>query len=69
MMYPSEKDGLLLEKEERLRWYFANESVWIDSPGGWMQESDSDNWMALASALKSTAPKTCRRCGTGCGYQ
>ena len=35
MMYPSEKDGLLLEKEERLRWYFANESVgsilrWMD---------------------------------------
>lgn len=57
MMYPSEKDGLLLEKEERLRWYFANESVWIDSPGGWMQESDSDNWMALASALKKARPQ------------
>jgi type VI secretion system protein ImpL len=57
LMYPSEKDGLLLEKEERLRWYFANESVWIDSPGGWIQESGSDNWMALASALKKARPK------------
>lgn len=49
VMYPSECDGILLETDNQIRWLFANDSVWIDSPGTIMDETE--NWVALVNAL------------------
>ena len=56
MRYPSEKDGLLLEGSNQIMWYFANEAVWIDTPGMLMDESGRDDWQALIAAMQRVRP-------------
>ncbi|MBN1309508.1 MAG: type VI secretion system membrane subunit TssM [Chitinispirillaceae bacterium] len=56
LRYPSEKDGLLIEGSNQIMWYFANEAVWIDTPGALMEESGRDDWQALIAALQRVRP-------------
>lgn len=56
LKYPSEKDGLIIEGANQAQWYFANEAVWIDTPGSFMEESCADDWSALVAALKKVRP-------------
>ncbi|NLD98974.1 MAG: type VI secretion system membrane subunit TssM, partial [Fibrobacter sp.] len=56
LKYPSEKDGMIVEGANQVMWYFANEAVWIDSPGSYMDESGKDEWQALVGALKRARP-------------
>jgi type VI secretion system protein ImpL len=56
LKYPSEKDGLIIEGANQAQWYFANEAVWIDTPGSFMEESCADDWSALVGALKKVRP-------------
>ncbi|MBN1578152.1 MAG: type VI secretion system membrane subunit TssM [Chitinispirillaceae bacterium] len=56
LRYPSEKDGLLVEGSNQIMWYFANEAVWIDTPGALMEESGRDDWQALIAAMKRVRP-------------
>ena len=56
LRYPSEKDGLLVEGANQIMWYFANEAVWIDTPGALMEESGKEDWQALVSAMQRVRP-------------
>ena len=56
LRYPSEKDGLLVEGSNQIMWYFANEAVWIDTPGALMEESGRDDWQALIAAMQRVRP-------------
>jgi type VI secretion system protein ImpL len=56
LKYPSEKDGLIIEGANQAQWYFANEAVWIDTPGSFMEENCADDWSALVGALKKVRP-------------
>ncbi|MBN1759093.1 MAG: type VI secretion system membrane subunit TssM [Chitinispirillaceae bacterium] len=56
LRYPSEKDGLLVEGANQIMWYFANEAVWIDTPGELMEESGRDDWQALIGAMQRVRP-------------
>jgi type VI secretion system protein ImpL len=49
--YPSEADGLMVSGSEQTAFYFANEAVWIDTPGVFMEEVAKDEWRALAASL------------------
>ncbi|MBD3347368.1 MAG: type VI secretion system membrane subunit TssM [Chitinivibrionales bacterium] len=49
--YPSEADGLVLEGGDHNSWRFANEAVWIDTPGAVMDDERKDEWQALAASL------------------
>jgi type VI secretion system protein ImpL len=54
--YPSEKDGLQIEGANQISWYFANEAVWVDTPGALMEESGRDDWQALIAAMQRVRP-------------
>ena len=56
LRYPSEKDGLIVEGAPQVMWYFANEAVWIDTPGCYMEDENKDEWQALIAALKDARP-------------
>jgi type VI secretion system protein ImpL len=56
LRYPSEKDGLMIEGANQAQWYFANEAVWIDTPGSFMEDSCAEDWSALVAALKKVRP-------------
>jgi len=56
LRYPSEKDGLLIEGSNQIMWSFANEAVWIDTPGELMEESGRDDWQALIAAMQRVRP-------------
>lgn len=56
MCYPSEKDGLLVEGSDQIMWRFANEAVWIDTPGTFMEEGGQEGWQALIAALRKVRP-------------
>ncbi len=56
LRYPSEKDGLLVEGANQIMWSFANEAVWIDTPGELMEESGRDDWQALIAAMQRVRP-------------
>lgn len=56
LRYPSEKDGLLVQGSNQILWSFANEAVWIDTPGALMEESGSNDWQALIAALQRVRP-------------
>lgn len=56
LRYPSEKDGLLVEGANQISWYFANEAVWVDTPGELMEESGRDDWQALIAAMQRVRP-------------
>ncbi len=57
LRYPSEKDGLVVEGSNQIMWCFANEAVWIDTPGSLMEESGKDDWRALIAAMQKVRPK------------
>jgi type VI secretion system protein ImpL len=55
--YPSEKDGLQIEGSDQVCWYFANEAVWIDTPGSFMDDGFRDSWQALVASLFRVRPE------------
>jgi type VI secretion system protein ImpL len=55
--YPSEKDGLQIEGSDQVCWYFANEAVWIDTPGSFMDDGSRDSWQALVASLLRVRPE------------
>ena len=57
LRYPSEKDGMVLDGAGQITWYFANEAVWIDTPGALMQDDGKDTWQALVSSLSHVRPE------------
>jgi type VI secretion system protein ImpL len=57
LRYPSEKDGMVLDGAGQVTWYFANEAVWIDTPGALMQEDGKDTWQALVASLSHVRPE------------
>ncbi|MBD3322716.1 MAG: type VI secretion system membrane subunit TssM, partial [Chitinivibrionales bacterium] len=54
--YPSEADGLVVEGSDHVSWRFANEAVWIDTPGTVMDDERKDEWQALAASLARVRP-------------
>lgn len=56
LRYPSEKDGMIVEGSNQIMWSFANEAVWIDTPGALMEESGRDDWQALIAAMQRVRP-------------
>jgi type VI secretion system protein ImpL len=58
LRYPSERDGLIVDGSNQNMWYFANEAVWIDTPGIHMDDAGKDDWQALIAALKKVRPET-----------
>ncbi|MBD3422143.1 MAG: type VI secretion system membrane subunit TssM [Chitinivibrionales bacterium] len=54
--YPSEADGLMVQGSEQVQWYFANEAVWIDTPGTYTRDDRRDEWQALAVSLAKVRP-------------
>lgn len=57
LRYPSEKDGMVLDGSDQVTWYFANEAVWIDTPGPIMDEGKKDTWQALIASLMRVRPE------------
>jgi type VI secretion system protein ImpL len=57
LRYPSEKDGLQIDSAEQTRWYFSNDSVWIDTPGSFMDDTNSESWQALVASLLRVRPE------------
>lgn len=57
LRYPSEKDGLQIEGGDQVCWYFANEAVWIDTPGSFMDDESRDSWQALVASLLRVRPE------------
>ena len=57
MRYPSEKDGMVLDGSDQITWYFANEAVWIDTPGAVMGEAKKDTWQAFIASLMEVRPE------------
>jgi type VI secretion system protein ImpL len=57
LRYPSEKDGMVLEGADQITWYFANEGVWIDTPGSLMDEGSKDSWQAFVASLQQVRPE------------
>ncbi len=55
--YPSEKDGLFVEGAEQISWYFGNESVWVDTPGGMVSAEGAEEWKAAGAALARLRPE------------
>ncbi|MGB7569926.1 MAG: type VI secretion protein IcmF/TssM N-terminal domain-containing protein, partial [Chitinivibrionales bacterium] len=55
--YPSEKDGLQIEGGDQVCWYFANEAVWIDTPGSFMDDESRESWQALVASLLRVRPE------------
>jgi len=53
LRYPSERDGVVVEGGNQVKWLFGNEAVWIDTPGSFMEESGKDEWQSLVEALRS----------------
>jgi type VI secretion system protein ImpL len=51
LRYPSERDGIVLEGSDQITWFFANEAVWIDTPGSIMTEEKKAIWQALINSL------------------
>ena len=45
-----------MEGSNQIMWYFANEAVWIDTPGALMEESGRDDWQALIAAMQRVRP-------------
>lgn len=56
LRFPSEKDGLIVENSDQVKWSFANEAVWIDTPGVFMNDNSSDLWQAFIASLKKVRP-------------
>jgi type VI secretion system protein ImpL len=53
LRYPAERDGVAVEGGgNQVAWLFGNEAVWIDTPGGFMEESGKDEWQSLVEALR-----------------
>jgi len=57
LRYPSEKDGLQIEGADQANWYFSNDSVWIDTPGTFMDDANSESWQALVASLLRVRPE------------
>ncbi len=57
LSYPSEKDGLQLEGSDQVSWYFGNDSVWIDTPGAFMNDDNRDSWQSLVANLLRVRPE------------
>jgi type VI secretion system protein ImpL len=57
LRYPSEKDGMVLDGSDQITWYFANEAVWIDTPGSILDEGKKDTWQALIASLMHVRPE------------
>jgi len=57
LKYPSEKDGLFVDGAVQVQWYFANEAVWIDTPGAFAEEAGSEQWQALMASLNKVRPE------------
>jgi type VI secretion system protein ImpL len=57
LSYPSEKDGLQLEGADQVYWYFGNDSVWIDTPGAFMDDGNRDSWQAMVASLLRVRPE------------
>jgi type VI secretion system protein ImpL len=57
LSYPSEKDGLQLEGADQACWYFGNDSVWIDTPGAYMNDENRDSWQSLVASLLRVRPE------------
>ena len=57
LRYPSEKDGMVLDGAGQVTWHFANEAVWIDTPGALMSEEGKDTWQALVASLSHVRPE------------
>jgi len=57
LRYPSEKDGLQIEGADQTNWYFSNDSVWIDTPGTFMDDANSESWQALVTSLLRVRPE------------
>jgi type VI protein secretion system component VasK len=55
--YPSEKDGVQIEGADQTNWYFSNDSVWIDTPGSFMEDATSESWQALVASLLRVRPE------------
>jgi len=57
LRYPSEKDGLQIDGSDQTNWYFSNESVWIDTPGAFMDDASSNSWQTLVASLLRVRPE------------
>jgi type VI secretion system protein ImpL len=55
--YPSERDGTTSGSQSRVQWHFADEAVWVDTPGALCTDAGADEWRALAAALQIVRPK------------
>lgn len=56
LKYPSEHDGMSVEGAVQTSWYFANEAVWIDTPGALAEDTGKDEWQALVASLAKARP-------------
>jgi type VI secretion system protein ImpL len=54
--YPSDRDGALVEGENRTQWFFGNEAVWIDTPGSFMDNAGREDWQAVVASLRKVRP-------------
>ena len=57
LRYPSEKDGMVLDGPGQITWHFANEAVWIDTPGALMSDEGKDTWQAFVASLSHVRPE------------
>jgi|WetSurMetagenome_2_1015567.scaffolds.fasta_scaffold00565_14 type VI secretion system protein ImpL len=57
LRYPSEKDGLVLDGPAQVTWHFANEAVWMDTPGALMSDDGKDAWQAFVASLSHVRPE------------
>jgi len=53
---PSEADGLMVAGADQTVFYFANEAVWIDTPGSYAEDAGREEWRALAASLLNERP-------------
>lgn len=56
LRYPSDGDGMDVDNENRVRWIFADNAVWIDMPGAFTVDAGAVERQALAAALREIRP-------------
>ena len=48
---------MVLDGPGQIAWHFANEAVWIDTPGALMSDDGKDTWQAFVASLSHVRPE------------
>ena len=57
LKYPSEKDGVVLDKGGGIRWNFGNDAVWVDVPGKMIGGGGEEEWRAAVNVIRQVRPE------------